>query len=486
VPKTRGKDDKLETYRGKRKPDVTPEPVPEHGLLPQGNNDTFVIQEHHARRLHWDFRLERDGVLVSWAVPKGLPLDPKTNHLAVHMEDHPLEYATFEGEIPAGEYGGGKVILWDRGTYTTEKWEDDEVKVVLNGERIKGRYVLFQTDGKNWMIHRMDPPPSPDWQPLPSLIKPMLATPGELPSAATENDWAYEMKWDGVRAIVYVEGGRAKVMTRNDRDVTGTYPELTQMAESLGARQLVLDGEIVALDRQGRPDFGLLQQRMHVIGPSQVRSLVKRVPVSYLAFDLLYTDGRLLLDRTYDERRSELESLDLEGSHWGVPPAFPGDGAAAVKASQDQHLEGVVAKRRNSTYEPGRRSRSWLKVKNVRTQEVVIGGWRPGAGRRSGTIGSLLLGIPDESGLKYVGHVGTGFTDAMLADLLRQLKPLQRETSPFSEELPRPDARDAVWIEPKLVGEVAFSEWTHDERLRHPSWRGLRPDKDPESVVRES
>ncbi|MGB9377299.1 MAG: non-homologous end-joining DNA ligase [Mycobacteriales bacterium] len=477
---------KLDTYRRKRDPKRTPEPVPATDIQPRGNDDTFVIQEHHARALHWDFRLERDGVLVSWAVPKGLPLDPRTNHLAVQTEDHPIDYASFEGEIPAGEYGGGNVILWDRGSYETEKWTDREVKVVLHGERVTGRYVLIHTGGKNWIAHRMDPPPDPDWQPVPELIKPMLATLGELPPVAEDAEWGYEMKWDGVRAVVYVDGGRARALTRNDRDVTGTYPEVRALGEAMGATQAVLDGELVTFDADGRPSFGRLQQRMHVTGASQVRRLVELVPVVYLIFDVLHLDGRSLLDLPYAERRKKLERLRLSGPSWQTPPYFPGGGADVLRASQDQQLEGVMAKRLDSPYRPGKRTDAWRKVKNVRAQEVVIAGWRPGKGRRAGGIGSLLLGLPTADGLTYVGHVGTGFTQAMLDDLAVRLRPLERKTPPVAGVVPRPHARDAHWVTPKLVGEVAFAEWTGDGLLRHPSWRGLRPDKSAAEVTRES
>ncbi len=232
----------LGEYRKKRDPKRTPEPVPSSDPSASDGN-SFVVQEHHATALHWDFRLEHDGVLVSWALPKGVPPDPKVNHLAVHTEDHPLEYATFGGDIPKGEYGGGTVKIWDHGTYELEKWTDREVKVVLHGERVQGRYVLFQTGGKNWMIHRMDKPAKPDWAPLPELIKPMLAVAGPLPEG---DEWAYEMKWDGVRAVTYVEGGRVRAMSRNDRDVTVSYPELRAMGLAIGSTQCVLDGEIVA------------------------------------------------------------------------------------------------------------------------------------------------------------------------------------------------------------------------------------------------
>jgi bifunctional non-homologous end joining protein LigD len=321
---------------------------------------------------------------------------------------------------------------------------------------------------------------------LPELIRPMLATSGELPAPSDEPAWGYEMKWDGVRAVVYAEPDHVRVLTRNDREVGRTYPELLRASQVLGGVPAVLDGEVVALDSAGRPDFGLLQQRMHVIEPAQVRTLLERVPLAYLVFDLLHLDGRDLLDLPYDARRSLLEQLELEGEGFAVPPAFAGDATAALATSLERGLEGVVAKRRDSRYEPGRRSRQWVKVKHLRTQEVVIGGWRPGAGRREGTIGSLLLGVPDQAGLTYAGHVGTGFTDAMLADLDAMLRPLRRSASPFAEDIPRLHSRDAVWVEPQIVGEVAFGEWTRDGRLRHPVWRGLRPDKSPADVVRES
>ena len=322
---------------------------------------------------------------------------------------------------------------------------------------------------------------------LPELVRPMLAVAGAMPPASEDPRWAFEMKWDGVRAVTYAEPGRVRVLTRNDREVARTYPELAPAGQLLGGVRAVLDGEIVALDKAGRPDFGLLQQRMHVTDPAQVRSLTERVPVAYLVFDLLHLDGRDLLDLSYDDRRALLEELDLgsAGGTFAVPPAFAGDGAAALATSHARALEGVVAKRRDSRYEPGRRSRAWVKVKHVRTQEVVLGGWRPGAGRRAGTVGSLLLGVAGPDGLAYVGHVGTGFTDAMLTDLDRVLTPMRRRTSPFTTQVPRPHARDAVWVEPELVGEVAFGEWTREGRLRHPVWRGLRPDKSPADAIRQ-
>ena len=317
------------------------------------------------------------------------------------------------------------------------------------------------------------------------LVRPMLATPGELPGPDQEDRWAFEMKWDGVRAVVYCDRGELAVRTRNDREVAATYPELAGLAKALDRHRLVLDGEIVAFDRHGRPSFGELQARMHVHAPS--RALLSSVPVSLLAFDLLHLDGRSLLGLAYDDRRVLLEDLDLDGARWAVPPAFPGQAAEALAASKAQGLEGVLAKRHDSTYLPGRRSPSWVKVKHQRMQEVVVGGWSPGAGRRQGGIGSLLLGVPDDDGrLVYAGHVGTGFTDAVLADLGARLRAIERRTPPFADDLPRADAKDAHWVTPRLVGEVRFSEWTRDGRMRHPVWRGLREDKSADEVRRES
>ncbi|MDQ2838830.1 MAG: non-homologous end-joining DNA ligase [Actinomycetota bacterium] len=478
---------RLGTYRRKRDPARTPEPVPAaDAATPLGNDDTFVVQEHHARALHWDFRLERHGVLVSWAVPKGLPTDPKQNHLAVHTEDHPLDYAGFAGDIPAGEYGGGSVAIWDRGTYRLEKWTDREVKIVLTGQRVSGRYVLIHTGGKNWIMHRMDPPPQEDFVPLPAQVSPMLATPGELPPAKDDEQWAYETKWDGVRAVVYVDGGRVRVMSRNDRDVSVSYPELRALGEALGSTRAVLDGEIVAFSGSGTTSFSRLQKRMHVTKPADAQRLAESDPAVYLIFDLLYLDGQSTVDLPYTQRRKLLEGLKLSGVSWQSPQHFVGGGAELLRAGQEHGLEGIVAKRLTSKYRPGKRSPDWRKIKNIRTQEVVIVGWTPGKGRREGGIGALLMAVPDENGLVYVGNVGTGFTDAMLDQLHQRLVATARKTSPLAGPLSTAEAKDVHFVTPRLVGEVAFTEWTPDNRIRHPAWRGLRPDKTPDQVVRES
>ncbi len=311
----------------------------------------------------------------------------------------------------------------------------------------------------------------------------MLATAGELP--VDDGSWAYEMKWDGVRAIAYLDGGRVRLQSRSGRDITRTYPELGGLAAAWSGNGAVLDGEIVVLGSGTSPSFGALQQRMHLTAAAEVRRLATAVPVTYLAFDLLYADGRLLLDAPYRERRALLDALALDGPRCQSPPSFAGEsGADMLRVSVLQGLEGVIAKRLHSRYVQGR-SGSWRKIKNIRRQEAVVGGWKPGEGGRAGRIGSLLIGVHGLEGLSYAGHVGTGFSQPTLALLARRLAPLRRGTSPFAGVVPAGHARGAVWTEPLLVVEVAFAEWTSAGRMRHPSYKGLRDDKDPAEVIRE-
>jgi bifunctional non-homologous end joining protein LigD len=475
----------LSTYRAKRDPLKTPEPMGRtaKSVAKKTRLPTFVIQEHHARALHWDFRLERDGVLVSWALPKGLPMDPETNHLAVHVEDHPLDYGTFEGVIPKGQYGAGHVIIWDHGTYDTEKWRKNEVMVVLHGKRASGRYVLFPIDEKNWMIHRMDPAPK-EFEDMPQHVKPMLAKAGDLPKK--DADWAYEFKWDGVRALLYVDGVRVRAFTRNDKSLLSTFPELRDIGLHLGTRSAILDGEIVALDSDGRPNFSTLSKRLHVTSKSVIEKLRFSIPASFFAFDLIYLDGHSLVGLSYDERRKLLESLQLRGETFATPPSITNTaGSKVLDIARDRGFEGVVVKRRSSHYSAGSRSGEWIKVKNIRIQEVVIGGWTEGKGERDGSLGALLMGIPSSEGLTYVGKVGTGFTAATRKELLGRLAPLARKSTPFSAPLNRSDSVLAHFVRPTMVGEVQYAEWTNDGNLRQPSWRGLRSDKSARDVVRE-
>lgn len=332
--------------------------------------------------------------------------------------------------------------------------------------------------------------PARSGPPLPGLT-PMLATAGVLPAPAEDEQWGYETKWDGVRVLAFLEGGRVHLRSRNDLDITVSYPELEDLGSRLGNGQIVLDGEVVAFGPDGRPSFARLQKRMHVGQAAEAQRLSRTDPARYLIFDLLHLDGSATIGLPYRQRRQLLEGLDLDGASWQCPSYFAGNGAMVLQASQQLGLEGVVAKRLTSTYRPGRRSPDWRKIKNLRTQEVVVLGWQPGNGRRAGTIGSILVGVPDDgesaaNGLRYAGKVGTGFTDAALDALHRQLTPLARTTPALTTPPPRAFTVGAQWVRPELVAEVAFGEWTPDGRLRHPVWRGLRPDKSVSEVRLES
>jgi bifunctional non-homologous end joining protein LigD len=471
---------KLAEYEAKRDFKHTPEPG---ARVPRKETKAprFVVQEHHARRLHWDFRLEHDGVLVSWAVPKGVPADPKKNHLAVHVEDHPLDYIDFSGVIPAGNYGAGQVSIWDHGAYEIEKWSDREVMVILHGKRLQGRHVLFRTNGENWMIHRMDPPQDPGRKPMPERIEPMMA---KLGSAIPKPDtaWGFEFKWDGIRALAYVEGGRVRLVSRSGEDITPRYPEIHAMGRAIGSREVILDGEVVALDDKGRPSFEQIQQRMGLTSESQVRRKMKLVPVTYMVFDLLWQDGHALMPQPYTERRRMLADLNLAGDSWLTPPHEEGGGQAMLEASAKAGLEGVMAKKLSSPYEPGRRSGAWVKVKNRNRQELVIGGWLEGEGKRRGHPGALLVGYYNKSTFVYAGKVGTGFTDTMLETLQNLMKPLVQASSPFDVGKP---PKAAHFIKPKLVAEFEFVEWTRSGQLRAPAFKELRAGKPARKVVRE-
>ena len=513
--------DRLATYRSMRDAAKTPEPVPAGPPDQRADGDRFVIQEHHARRLHYDVRLERDGVLASWAVPKAPPTDPSVNHLAVHTEDHPLEYLTFHGSIPKGQYGAGSMRIWDTGTYRLHKWRDGkEVIVTLFGQPGGGlggvrKFALIHTGfgdsqpEKNWLIHLMETDPE-DMRPEPiegraemrpepvegrsrtpkssslTQVEPMLATLVDAAHFGDEAGWAFEMKWDGVRTVAYLAGGRVKLLSRKGRDDTKVYFDVADDLHAINLDTAILDGEVVVTDATGRPSFGLLQPRINLTRQADIERAAKTYPAQLMLFDILELNGRSLIKKTYDERRQILEALVLPmpGSRIQVPPIFDGDLEAALQTADQLRLEGVVAKRRDSIYQPGRRAHTWLKIKLHRMQEVVIGGWREGQGRRSGGVGSLLMGLPTDDGLHYLGRVGSGFNDRQLDDIQAKLERLGRKTSPFID-VPREDARDAHWVTPSLVGEVSYGELTEPGRLRHPVWRGLRPDKAADEVVWE-
>ena len=326
---------------------------------------------------------------------------------------------------------------------------------------------------------------TPPSEPFPGSLVPMLATPspGGLPAGA-EGEWAHELKWDGVRAIAYLRDGGLRLESRNLNDITPRYPELHGLASALPGHDVVLDGEVVAFDEAGRPSFSLLQTRMHVVGERKVAALVGSAPLAYLVFDVLHLDGVSTRDLAWTDRRRVLEGLEVQGPAWQTPKAHVENGPAVLEASKAGGLEGVVAKRVTSTYTPGKRSKDWLKIKNTCRQEVVVGGWLPGAGNRTGRIGALLAGYHDDEGrLRFAGKVGTGFSDAELVRLGGLFAGLERPTSPFADKVPYKLAR---YLEPTLVAEIEFTEWTHNGTLRHPSYKGLRDDKPAAAVVRET
>jgi bifunctional non-homologous end joining protein LigD len=567
-------DPRLDKYRSLRDQGETPEPftADKHHRARSGHKDRdatvgagqkagtgekaageiFVIQEHHASRLHFDFRLEHEGVLVSWALPKGVPETGAKNHLAVQTEDHPMDYATFEGTIPKGQYGAGSVTIWDSGTYELEKWVNGrEVIATLTGREGGGlggtrKFALIHTgqgqgEQSQWLIHLMDkahgvrgnrsaPPqpaqdgaaqdgapqdapadggpaqdrpspagPSPAGPRGPGHARPagssggssvtedpvpMLATAG-TPADLHGSDWLFELKWDGIRALVVADSGKIRLLSRNGIDMSASYPELTERS-CWPPQDFIADGEIIAVGPAGRPDFGVLQGRMKLTKPGDVKRARAAIPVRLMLFDLLAEDGRDLRRLPLWQRRERLAGF-LSPSDCPVELSETLDDRVEhiLDSARELGLEGVMAKRTDGRYVGGQRSRSWIKLKIEQTQEVVVGGWRPGKGERADTVGSLLLGIPDGKTLRYVGRVGSGFSMRELKELRQTMDGLARKTSPF-DDVPAADAADARWVSPGLVGEVTFGEWTGSGKLRHPVWRGWRLDKKPEDVVAES
>ena len=465
----------LREYKRKRDPKKTPEPM--GARKRRGKAPIFVVQRHDARRLHYDFRLERDGALASWAVPKGVPLEPGRQHLAVHVEDHPLDYGSFEGEIPKGEYGAGTVEIWDRGTYElVEEKKDGGLTVRLHGERLDGVWALVPAklsgDPKNWLLIRKREQGGAAGSHRD--YRPMLAT---LAKEIPGEGWLFEIKWDGYRIVSRVAGGEPELRSRKGEEYSRRFPGVAAaLPAALRSPDCVVDGEICALDEQGRPSFSAMQQ-----GEPDT-------PIVYYLFDLLELDGEPLIELPFAERRARLEELlDRRNRTVRLSETFD-DGEALAEVVREQGLEGMMAKRVDSRYRPGERTRDWLKIKpGKQRQEFIVAGYTKGQGRRAGSFGSLVLAVRKGGELVYAGNVGTGFTEAEIERLLAKLRPLERTDSPFAAppKMPRVRKGDVVWVEPRLVAEVEFVEWTHDERLRAPSYLGLREDKAPEEVRRE-
>jgi bifunctional non-homologous end joining protein LigD len=540
----------LEEYRAKRRFDRTPEPAP--GDVGAGHG-RFVVQRHRATALHYDFRLEISGVLVSWAVPKGPTLDPGERRLAMRTEDHPIEYLPFEGVIPDAEYGAGDVIVWDWGTFEPEETDDPaaavragELKFRLSGERLRGRFTIVRTgrrdaygrpeEREQWLlIHKRDETAEDGWnaedhpqsvktgrtndevrdgakprfetappaadatadlsaaeaKPMPDFIPPMLATLAE--GAFDDPEWLFELKWDGYRVQAVISDGRVRLWTRKRVDAATYFPDLAADGGWIAARDAIVDGEVVALDAEGRPSFSLLQDRTGLRGlpgsarrgdrPSARRSAGERsaIPLAYMVFDLLYLDGRSLLNVPLEQRKRALRAVLLPHSTVRYASHVIGDGIDFVDAAGQRGLEGVVAKRRDSIYRPGRRSRDWLKLKLRSEQELVVVGWLPGQGSHK-DLGSLIVAVNVNGELRHAGQVGSGIDRRRRKELLGAMEPIRRATSPLADPPRLPDAR---WVEPRIVISAEFTEWTSDDLLRQPAFTGIVIDRDPSQVIRE-
>lgn len=514
----------LAEYKKKRRFGSTPEPA--SGKVTNGKTLRFVVQKHDARNLHYDFRLENGGVLNSWAVPKGPSLNPNDKRLAMRTEDHPYDYQYFEGVIPPGNYGAGQVIVWDAGSYKglegKSKSEQEKAlrrglrqgKISFNlyGQKLKGEFALVKTDRKGqdnaWLLLKkkdkfsknsdvtendksvisgrrvgevgasnLDPN---EWrevvetynlpkEDLKRPLEPMLATLTDAPFS--DDGWLYEIKWDGYRAVAEIANGRVKLYSRNGEDFTKLYPEVTAELATL-SHDMVVDGEIVCLDQEGKPDFGALQ----TYDPKQDSS-----PIYHL-FDLVWLDGYNLSSLPLEARKSVLQKVMPDLPLLRFSDHIVGRGEDFFKSATGQNLEGVMAKKRDSEYLPGRRVKTWLKIKTVLRQEAVIGGFTEPRGGRQG-LGALLLGVYENGKLTYIGHSGTGLTDQQLTETRNKLEKIERDTAPF-ETQPKPNA-PVHWVEPQLVAEISFSEWTRSGHMRHPKIIGLRSDKPVKEVTRE-
>jgi bifunctional non-homologous end joining protein LigD len=502
----------LADYKRKRNFAATPEPKgrPKKSAMP-----IFVVQRHAARRLHYDFRLEVNGALASWAVPKGPPEERGEKRLAVHVEDHPIDYAKFEGEIPKGNYGAGQVQIWDKGTYEIEgpesaaaQIERGDFKFRLHGERLNGRFVLVKMRrsdrGNEWLLIRKESdtaPPAAQHAGKPASIstgkaagatRKAILNPEELPGAKkaampdqvpvalatladnpfSNPDWLFEIKWDGERALSFVRDGEVELRSRSAREITQEYPELKELPKRLNARKAILDGEVVVLDEAGRSDFMRIQQRFGVLNPSA--RLQQTAPVNYYAFDLLYYDGYDLRNVALETRKELLRSLLSPSDRVRFSDHQIEKGIELYEVAKQQGLEGIIAKRRDSIY-PGKRSSLWLKFKIVQDLDVVIGGWT--APRKSREhFGALLMGLYDADGnLEYIGSVGTGFTQDLLDSIYKMLQGLKAPDSPFRTA---PKVKEAVrWVKPELVARVKFGQWTHDKKLRAPVFLGFQEDR---------
>jgi bifunctional non-homologous end joining protein LigD len=476
----KSKDPQLHEYIGKRDFEGTPEPAP--GATADAEGNSFVIHKHRATRLHYDLRLEKDGALPSWAIPRGLPLVQGDKRLAVRTEDHPLEYGKFEGTIPKGHYGAGRVWIFDHGTYESLEWEEKKVSFRLHGERYRGlEWHLIKTS-QDWLVFLASAQEVSLWEPPPSLV-PMLAETAEEPF--DDPKWRFEPKLDGIRALATITTDATKLISRNGRDLTSAYPELHALHDQVLSGDSILDGEIVAVDEDGKNSFEALQQRMNLLGPKEIARVAKQIPVAYVAFDILFYDGEDLTKLPLQDRRLLLEHVVEENDYISLSVYVDGDGIAFTEQAEKLGLEGVMAKRLGSRYRPGKRSDDWRKIKLRNTQDCVILGYTPGQGGRASSFGALLVGaFTKENGeLIWVGQVGSGFSDRTLTTVQASLDELRRDKPPIAD--PELSAvPGATFVEPDLVCEVEYQEITKSTgKMRAPAFKGLRQDKSPSDCI---
>lgn len=463
--RTRKTPEQLDEYSRKRSFSVTPEPPP---VVAVGEGNAFVVHRHHASRLHYDLRLEKDGVLKSWAVPKGLPPRPGIMRLAVHVEDHPLEYANFEGAIPKGEYGGGMMWKFARGRYEVTREKKSGFYFRLNSREVAAEFRIHHSKENQWMLERVDPPQI-DWVRDP--IEPMLARPADRPPDS--EDYLYEVKWDGIRAMISLDEGELRIYGRQHLDLTKAFPELLIPDQAFRATSALFDGEIVCLRPDGRPDFSSVIQRMQQRSEVGIERARAACPAVCYLFDCLYLDGRPIVNEPLTRRREWLADAVKNNPVYRVSDVFD-DGLELLEAVKGLGLEGIIAKARNSPYLPGKRSDAWLKIKHRQTLECVIIGYTEGQGDRGSSLGALHLALPAPGGLQYLGKVGTGFDERLLSEIAARLRKLTRTRRPVKER-PVDEAR-SVWVEPRLMCEVQYASRTRDGMLREPVFVRLRPD----------
>ena len=456
----------LDAYARKRDFEKTPEPA---AKIPEVTGNSFVVHRHHASRLHYDLRLEQDGVLKSWAVPKGLPPHPGVKRLAVQTEDHPMEYLTFDGRIPKGQYGAGEMWVYATGKYQRLKEKKDGFYFRLNSKEITGEFRIHNTKGKDWLLERVD---EPQVNYLNDIIEPMLSASVDQPPKGDK--YIYELKWDGIRAMIALEDGKIRIRTRNHNDVTKQFPELLDGEKSFRATNALFDGEIVCLDKDGKPVFKNVINRLMSTGETNIQKLAKSNCVHCYIFDCLYLDGRVLLHEPLMKRKEWLADVIREETPYRLSESIE-DGEALFAAAREHHLEGIMAKERESKYSPGRRTDCWMKVKVRQSREVFVIGFTKGKGDRGNTFGALQIAEKEGDGLHYRGKVGTGFDDATIKEIMREMKKVKEGKNPF----PRGkvvDEKTSTFLEPRLIAEVSYSRLTPDQIFREPVFIRLRPD----------